>query len=229
MVKFDPYKILELTPAATQEEVKRAYRRLAKRFHPDSHHEGADHDRITQINAAYEVLGDPRQRQGYDRQRQGQPARNRQTRTAAPNNRAKPPSRVSKNIDSHFDAWLKQVYTPVNRRLGVIIKQLKPAIAKLSKDPFDDELMEEFQSYLEDCQASLEAAKAKFQSMPNPANVASIAANIYYCLTHLEDGVEELERFTTCYDDHYLNTGRELFRISAQLRREAQEAIKVVL
>jgi molecular chaperone DnaJ len=226
-VKFDPYQILELTPTATQDEVKRAYRRLAKRFHPDSHHEVANHDRITQINAAYEVLGDPRQRRGYDRQRQGQPG-HRQARAAA-SSKPQQPSRASRNIDSHLDAWLKQVYVPVNRRLGQMIKQLKPAIAQLSKDPFDDQLMEDFQHYLEECRTSLETAKTSFQSMPNPANVASVAASLYYCLTHLEDGVEELERFTMCYDDHYLNTGRELFRISAKLRGEAQDAIKVVL
>ncbi|MBX2862637.1 MAG: J domain-containing protein [Leptolyngbyaceae cyanobacterium MAG.088] len=226
MVNFDPYRVLDVKPTASQNEVKQAYRRLVKQFHPDSHPEVLNHDHIAQINAAYEVLGDPSQRQGYDQ------TRSQQTNSSQPQHwttHAQRPSQVSRDIDSHLQCWLKQVYTPINRQLAQIISQLKPEIAQLAADPFDDELMEDFQEYLERCRISLAAAQISFQSMPNPANMASIAAQLYYCLTHLEDGVEELERFTLCYDDHYLNTGRELFRISAKLRSEAQEAVRVVL
>ncbi|MGB7250341.1 MAG: molecular chaperone DnaJ, partial [Phormidesmis sp.] len=83
--------------------------------------------------------------------------------------------------------------------------------------------------YLETCQEALEKAKAKFRSLPNPAGVASGAANLYYCLNQLEDGIEEIERFTYTYDDSYLHTGQELFRISAGLRREAKAEIKARL
>ena len=99
----------------------------------------------------------------------------------------------------------------------------------LSADPFDDELMEAFQAYLEDCRESLEKAKQKFKSMPNPSQTAQVAANLYYCLNQLEDGIEEIERFTFTYDDSYLHTGQELFRISKQLRREAKADMKAIL
>lgn len=220
-MSFDPYRVLEIQPSATQDEVKQAYRRLAKRFHPDSHQTVASHERIAQINAAYEVLGDPQQRRGYDRSRTAprqRPPRGQQR-----------PSRMARDVDAHLQRWLQQVYSPVNRQLGQIIRQLKPEIAQLAADPFDDQLMEDFQAYLEDCRESIETAQLAFQSMPNPAHIASIAAHLYYCLSHLEDGIDELERFTLCYDDHYLNTGRELFRISAKLRSEAQAALKEVL
>ncbi len=225
MVNFDPYQVLNIRPTATHDEVKQAYRRLAKCFHPDSHNKMANHDRIAQLNAAYEVLGDPKQRQGYD-QRQTGAARQATRTTAAGKHR---PSQASRETDVHLHSWLKQVYSPVNRELGQVIRQLKVEITQLAADPFDDQLMEDFQTYLENCRTALTSAKASFQSMPNPSNMASVAANLYYCLSHLEDGVEELERFTMCYDDYYLNTGRELFRISAKLRDEAREAIKVVL
>jgi molecular chaperone DnaJ len=223
MVNVDPYRVLGIKPTATQDEVKRAYRQLAKRFHPDSQSEVADHDRIAQVNAAYEVLGDRLRRQVYDQVRRGQGRP--QVRTVGKHQ----PSQVSRDTDSHLQVWLQQVYGPVNRELAQLIRQLKPEIAQLAADPFDDQLMEDFQAYLDNCRVILASAQASFQSMPNPANMAGIAAHLYYCLSHLEDGVEELERFTLCYDDYYLNTGRELFRISAKLRCEAQDAIKVFL
>ncbi|NEP54662.1 MAG: J domain-containing protein, partial [Moorea sp. SIO3C2] len=66
------YKTLELSETATQADIKRAYRRLAKQYHPDSRSQGKDdHEQIAQINAAYEVLGDPAERKRYDAQRDG--------------------------------------------------------------------------------------------------------------------------------------------------------------
>ena len=86
------------------------------------------------------------------------------------------------------------------------------------------ELVAGLEAYLD--RESLEQAQKAFQCYPNPASVASVAATLYYCINHLDDGVDELERFTCCYDDHYLATGQELFRISGKLRKEAQAAIK---
>ena len=83
-----------------------------------------------------------------------------------------------------------------------------------------------FQAYLDDSRVSLLKAQTTFKSMPNPKNVAGIAANLYHCLNHMEDALEELERFTFCYDDSYLSTGRELFRISSRLRSEAQASLR---
>ncbi|NJN88643.1 MAG: J domain-containing protein, partial [Leptolyngbyaceae cyanobacterium SL_7_1] len=62
------YHTLEVSPHASQAEIKQAYRRLAKIFHPDSNTTITDHERIAGINAAYEVLSDPQQRAHYDRQ-----------------------------------------------------------------------------------------------------------------------------------------------------------------
>ncbi|GIO41517.1 J domain-containing protein [Paenibacillus apis] len=53
----DPYKIMELTPSASEEEIKQAYRRLAKKYHPDLNpgNESAK-VKMQQINAAYEQI-----------------------------------------------------------------------------------------------------------------------------------------------------------------------------
>lgn len=65
------YRILGITPLADDQEIKRAYRMLVKRYHPDvvppDRREWA-REQMTRINAAYQVLQDPQRRAKYDRQ-----------------------------------------------------------------------------------------------------------------------------------------------------------------
>src|SRR5437764_7101202 len=69
-VPRDYFAILEIGPGASEQEIRAAYRRLARRYHPDLHPERADADqRLKEVNAAYEVLGDPVQRARYLRAR----------------------------------------------------------------------------------------------------------------------------------------------------------------
>jgi curved DNA-binding protein len=63
----DYYEILGLRPGADDGEIRRAFRNLARKYHPDT--AGGDReaeDRFKEINEAYEVLGDPAKRQRYD-------------------------------------------------------------------------------------------------------------------------------------------------------------------
>ena len=223
MADLNHYQTLEVNPAATQAEIKQAYRRMAKRFHPDSNHNIQDSDRIRRINAAYEVLNDPQQRRFYDRQLSSSTKAKRNHRQQ--NQQYRQQGKTGRNTDEHLQQWLEWVYVPVNRFLCHILNSLEEEIDELSADPFDDELLEAFQAYLEDCQQFLSQARSAFGSMPNPANVASVAAHLYYCLDRVGDGIEELNWFTLNYDEHYLHTGQELFRIASQLRREAQGAM----
>ena len=226
----DHYQTLGIAASASQNEVKQAYRKLAKQLHPDSQKE-ANHDKIARVNAAYEVLGDANERQQYDAQRQltkAAAATHRSTRSASAATSQRKKSRGRADTTT-IEQWLRSVFNPTDRLIGKIIKPLKAEVRALSADPFDDELMEAFQLYLEQCRTHLEKAQAKFKSMPNPAGVASGAANMYYCLSQLEDGIEEIERFTYTYDDSYLHTGQELFRISAGLRKDAKADIQAVL
>ncbi|MEM6255250.1 MAG: DnaJ domain-containing protein [Cyanobacteria bacterium P01_D01_bin.156] len=221
------YRTLELHESASQADIKRAYHRLAKQYHPDSRLDGSeDHQRISEINAAYEVLGDPAARKRYDFQRNGG---NRTQRASDISAHYQKQRKANKKADDSLTNWIRSVYNPIDRLISKIINPLKSEIRALSADPFDDELMEVFQEYLEDCRASLEKAKQKFKSMPNPSQAAKVAANVYYCLNQLEDGIEEIERFTYTYDDSYLHTGQELFRISKQLRREAKADMQSIL
>lgn len=233
MAKKTHYQVLEISKTATQAEIKRAYRRLAKKFHPDSCTEAASHEQISLINTAYEVIGDPSRRRVYDQQLQGMnpvspeaSAQTRARRTADMQEVYRQQRQATRTSEVQVDVWLKLVYTPVDRLMAKIMSPLKQEIRNLAADPFDDELMEGFQTYLENSRAMLEQAQEKFQSLANPAGTANVAATLYHCLGQLEDGLDEMERFTFSYEESYIHTGQELFRISRQLRQEAKDRVK---
>jgi curved DNA-binding protein len=62
----DYYKILGVSREATAADIKRAYRKLAREFHPDKNKAKGAEDKFKQINEANEVLSDPKKRASYD-------------------------------------------------------------------------------------------------------------------------------------------------------------------
>ena len=91
--RTDPYAVLGLTPQATQEQIRRAYRALLRHNHPDSRPpndpagDAASNSTLQEVIAAYAILGDPARRAGYDHRTSTHPTR---TRTPTMMSRAAP-------------------------------------------------------------------------------------------------------------------------------------------
>jgi molecular chaperone DnaJ len=221
------YQTLEVKPTASQEEIKQSYRRLAKALHPDRN-ENSSHEAIARLNVAYETLSDPLSRRAYDQQQHYSPTATTTTyqRNAEAADRYRKARATGPSSDDQIKTWLNRAYTPTIRLITQIIKPLKEQIRDLSGDPFDDALMEVFMTYLDSCRSDLEKAQRLSKSVPNPPSLGNIAANLYYCLNQLSDGLQELEYFTVNYDENALHTGYEMFRIAQGLKREAQAAVR---
>ena len=65
--KRDYYDVLGISRDATEEEIKKAFRKLALEFHPDRNRSEGAEDRFKEVNEAYQVLSDSRKRASYDR------------------------------------------------------------------------------------------------------------------------------------------------------------------
>ncbi|MEI6493567.1 MAG: DnaJ domain-containing protein, partial [Verrucomicrobiota bacterium] len=66
--KRDYYEVLEVERSSSEEEIKRSYRKLAVKFHPDKNPgDHAAEERFKELGEAYDVLMEPQKRAAYDR------------------------------------------------------------------------------------------------------------------------------------------------------------------
>lgn len=217
------YQTLELDSRATAEQIRSAYRRLAKLHHPDT---GADagHQRMISLNAAYEVLSQPERRRVYDHLLTlHQPTRLRVPYGAS---RTRPDAA---DEETARDRWLKEVYQPVNISIQQVLRSFRHQLEELSYDPYDDELVAEFEAYLNRSLNLYQNAIRTFRSRPNPFGTARVAEFLYHSLNQIGDALEELRYFPQNYDYQHLHTGQDLFRIAADLRRQAVEAAERIV
>ena len=64
--KRDYYEVLGISKDASETEIKKAYRKMAKKYHPDINKEPGAEDKFKEVNEAYEVLSDPQKKATYD-------------------------------------------------------------------------------------------------------------------------------------------------------------------
>jgi|SRR5688572_11997700 len=111
---MDYYQILGVTYGASHAEIKRAYRRLAVMYHPDKNQDPAAENIFKNINAAYDVLGDPAKRNLYDLKRQSpfsdSPPEPQPRHRDPAYNRSRP--RVHRKSDRERLREVMQIYMP---------------------------------------------------------------------------------------------------------------------
>ena len=121
-MRDDLYQLLDVDPSATQEELKAAYRRQAKKFHPDRNGgDPAAEERFKDIVEAYRILGDPAERELYDadcerdRKYAGAPelaAMRRNIRVSARHGRERRENRANRQERGREREHGKRTYTP---------------------------------------------------------------------------------------------------------------------
>ncbi len=228
------YQLLQVEVTASTQQIKQAYRRLAKEFHPDSQHQNANHETIVQLNTAYKILSDPQNRSKYDRSQAlddqdnyySTQVQSRQAKNSWAENHYRQTKEKYQSQETSQSQWLSEVYAPIYHMIEQIINPLEDEIEELSGDLFDDELMGVFVEYLEESRRICLQAENTLRSQPNPSLYAGIAAYIYYGLNHINDGIEELERFTMTYEESYLYAGRELFNLAVETTELATEMVQ---
>lgn len=66
--KLDPYAVLGIRRGASERQMRHAYLKLAKRYHPDLHPDATTNERMQRVNQAWEILSSPVRRASYDAQ-----------------------------------------------------------------------------------------------------------------------------------------------------------------
>ena len=208
------YKELGLDKNATKSEIKSSYRSLVKQHHPDA---GGEKERFLAIQNAWETLNDPIKKEQYDRNFFSS---NSSFESLKENWEEKLNSKKynSSNKDKEVETWIKEIYTPINRLISQIIKPLNNEIKELSADPYDDQLMENFCSYISLSQNKIEKVEKIYNKKLVPKSLSNLGLDLYHCFSQVKDALSELDRYTQGYVDNYLFDGKEMIKEAKKIQ-----------
>ena len=205
----DPYQILKVHPSAKLEEIKKAYRKLVKIHHPDK---GGDSAVMLEVNSAWEILKKKHKDLNLNKVNNSK-SYNQNEYKRETNNHSKP---------EDLKKWFQNIYLPIDKLLGQIINPLGSKIRDLSADPYDEVLMDSFCLYLGHSKNKITKIKEIYTSFACPSIIRDFSLDLYHCLSHVEDGINELERYTMGYVDNYLHDGKAMIAIAKKKRKFLQ-------
>ena len=208
MIK-DPYQILKVHPSTKIEDIKKAYKELVKIHHPDK---GGDIQVMLEINAAWEVLKKKNKNLNLNE---------------VNNSKIYKQKKYKKDRDNYSQSediknWFQNIYLPIDKLMGQIINPLSSNIKDLSADPYDEILMDSFCLYLEKSKNKIKKVKIIYTSISSPSLVKNFSLDLYHCLSQVEDGLNELERYTMGYVDNYLHDGKSMILEAKRKRKFLQ-------
>tara|TARA_Y100001978_G_scaffold19892_1_gene15851 strand:+ start:249 stop:926 length:678 start_codon:yes stop_codon:yes gene_type:complete len=207
------YKELGVPRNASKSEIKSAYRFLAKKYHPDT---GGSNDKFLAIQLAWETLNDPQKKRKYDESLSFQEkSDNRYDNWSL---EIKSNSNSSTIKDNDIKNWILNTYQPLNRLITQVIKPLNQEIRKLSADPYDDELMENFCKYISESQKKINKVSAIYKSRVIPSSISSLGLDLYHCYSQVQDALDQLDRYTQGYVDNYLFDGKEMMKEAKRIQ-----------
>ena len=142
---LDYYATLEVTPQASDEEIKRAYRKLALKYHPDRNQGNKQaEEKIREINAAYEVLGDPETRKSYERLRFGGHGR-KSDFAEEPTETVNPGVVLDAMENKLWEEGRVEIFRSLMQDLPMVKRELaeirKTTVAKFGYDKFHEEIV----------------------------------------------------------------------------------------
>ena len=205
----DPYQTLKIHPSAKFEEIKKAYRKLVKIHHPDK---GGDSTVMLEINSAWELL--KKKHKGLNLNKVNNSKVYSEYEYKRESNNYSKSEEITK--------WFQNIYLPIDKLLGQIINPLGSKIRELSADPYDQILMDSFCLYLEKSKNKITKIKKIYTSLACPKIITDFSLDLYHCLSHVEDGINELERYTMGYVDNYLHDGKAMIAIAKKKRKLLQ-------
>ena len=213
-MKKNLYEELGLNENASKSEIKSSYRSLVKQHHPDA---GGEKERFLAIQNAWEILNDPIKKEQYDR--------NFFSSISSSNslNKNWEEKFNSKKYDSSIkdkevEKWIKEIYNPINRSISQIIKPLNNEIKELSADPYDEQLMENFCSYISISQKKIEKVEKIYNKKIVPKSISALGLDLYHCFSQVKDALSEFDRYTQGYVDNYLFDGKEMIKEAKRIQ-----------
>ncbi len=208
------YEELGLKQNATKSEIKSSYRSLVKQHHPDA---GGEKERFLAIQNAWEILNDPFKKEQYDRNFfSSSSSFDSLSENWEENFNSKKYNSSIK--DREVEIWIKEIFTPINRSISQIIKPLNDEIKALSADPYDEQLMENFCSYISLSQKKIEKVEKIYNKKIVPKSITVLGLDLYHCFSQVKDALLEFDRYTQGYVDDYLFDGKEMIKEAKRIQ-----------
>lgn len=217
--KKNHYQVLGVDSHVSPDEIKRAYRKLAKEQHPDATAPGTDEhlaatEEMMKINEAYATLMDDAKRRDYD------------YKIGVGKTIFIQPVFTSEAEDIQREKFLRKVFFPARTQIVKVLNSYGKHLRELSADPYDDELHDNFQKYVDQIEVTLRNGSEAFAENETPRSLQGAVLMMKNAIAQAADGLEELRYFCMNYDHNHLTMAETLFRISHDLTKQSLDLTK---